>query len=207
MSKSSSTESSKFKLEGEAHNNPASEYIEEQIELGKSKQRIIIAILSILALILLIWASISQYKLISVNQTLTKTEKYRLQADAIMREMKGVEFMRDSLENVIYKLQTENDILSENYNPPQGVFFEVQLGNFNDFNIDKYNENLANLRQERHDNKTKLLLGRFRSFKKALVFERDLKRMGIVNAFIVGRIDERIVTYKEALDAIEKGNK
>lgn len=201
------SESSKFQLEGEAHSQPTSAYIDEQIELGKSKQRVTIAILAVLALALLVWASISQYKLLAAKSTLSQTEKYREQAKAMAIEVNGTEQMRDSLENIIYKLKTENEILAENYETPQGVFFEIQLGNFKDFNIDKYNENLASLRQEKHDTKNKLLLARFRSFKKALLFENDLKRMGINNAFVVGRIDDKIVTYKEALDAIEEGNK
>lgn len=149
----------------------------------------------------------SQYKLLKTKNTLAQTEKYRQQAKDMALEASGSERLRDSLENIIYKLKTENEILAENYETPQGVFFEIQLGNFKDFNIDKYNENLANLRQKKHDGKTKLLLARFRSFKTALLFENDLKRMRINNAFIVGRIDDKIVTYKEALDAIAEGNK
>lgn len=207
MKKPTIPDTSKFQLEGEAHSQPTSAYIDEQIELGKSKQRVTIAILAVLALALLVWASISQYKLLAAKSTLSQTEKYREQAKAMAIEVNGTEQMRDSLENIIYKLKTENEILAENYETPQGVFFEIQLGNFKDFNIDKYNENLASLRQEKHDTKNKLLLARFRSFKKALLFENDLKRMGINNAFVVGRIDDKIVTYKEALDAIEEGNK
>lgn len=207
MSKSSYKESSKFKLEGEAHENRASEYIDQQIELGKSKQRVTIAALAILCFLLLVWASISQYKLQRASQSIAQTEKYREQTNTMMQQVENVTNLQDSLENIIYKLRTENEILAENYDPPQGVFFEIQLGNFVNFNIDKYNENLANLRQEKHNGKNKLLLARFRSFKKALLFENDLKRMGIDNAFIVGRIDDKIVTYKDALDAIEEGNK
>lgn len=207
MRQPSSPESSKFKLEGQVHDQPASEYIEEQIELGKSKQRIIIAILSVLAFVLLIWASISHYKLLASKNALAETEKYKEQAKTKITDAAKVEQMRDSFENIVYKLQTENEILAENYVTPKGIFFEVHLGNFKNFNIDKYNENLSNLRQEKHNGKAKLLLGRFRSFKKALLFESDLERMGIKNTLIVGRIDDTIVTYKEALDAMKQDNK
>jgi len=86
-----------------------------------------------------------------------------------------------------------------------GIFFEVQLGSFEDFDLDQYLSQLANLRQEKYDGKTKLLLGRFRSFRKALLFESDLKKMGFTEAFIVGRIDGEMVTYKEALEASQAG--
>jgi len=43
------------------------------------------------------------------------------------------------------------------------------------------------------------LLGRFKSFQKALLFENDLKKSGLKNVYLIGRVDGRIMTYKEAL--------
>jgi hypothetical protein len=107
----------------------------------------------------------------------------------------------DSLELVNLKLKQSNDLLLENafHQSEQGIYYEVQIGSFKDFNLDKYQEELAALKQEKVDGKTKLLLGRFRSFKKALLFENDMKRLGLKGAFIIGRIDGTIVGYQEAL--------
>lgn len=108
----------------------------------------------------------------------------------------------DSLTQLNEGLQKDNDLLVENslLEERDGVFYEVQIGSFTDFKLDQYQEELAAIRQEKHDGKTKLLLGRFRSFKKALLFENDMKRLGLKDAFIVGRIDGTIVDYQQAIE-------
>jgi hypothetical protein len=50
-----------------------------------------------------------------------------------------------------------------------------------------------------YDKRDMLLLGRFKSFQKALLFENDLKKSGLKNVYLIGRVDGRIMTYKEAL--------
>ena len=200
-------DNSKFTLDGTIHGKPISIYIKEQIEISKRRPRIIIAILSVFGACAFIWGAISQYKQLSQKNEISRVEEYKSALETAKYSVESADHIQDSLENIIYKLKTENDLLVENTEPPVGIFFEVQIGSFSDFNLDNYNKNLANLRQEKYNNKTKFLLGRFVSFKKALLFESDLKRMGINTAFIVGRIDDKIVTYKQALDAIELSNK
>jgi len=197
------TDKNKFTLDGSIHGKPISTYIQEQLEIRQRRPRIILAILSVLLGATFLWGAISQYKLLSQEADIKQFNTLKHSLEGTKSIANQSEAIKDSLENIIYKLRTENEILAENSDPPIGVFFEVQIGSFTDFNIDQYNTNLANLRQEKHDGKTKFLLGRFRSFKKALLFENDLKHMGINNAFIVGRIDDKIVTYKEALQALE----
>ena len=201
-----SAENSKFKLEGTIHGKSISSYIEDQIELSKRRPRILIAFLILAVATALLWGAICQYKLISQKEDIASLSHYKQALIKTENSLQGTRFIQDSLENKIYRLKTENEILSENSDPPIGIFFEVQIGSFTDFNLDQYNKNLANIRQEKHNGTSKFLLGRFRSFKKTLVFESDLKRMGINSAFIVGRIDDKIVTYKEALEALEGSN-
>ncbi|PCJ65594.1 MAG: hypothetical protein COA58_09305 [Bacteroidetes bacterium] len=207
MLDSNNQDTSKFTLEGSIHGKPISTYIQEQIETSRRKPRIIIAVLSVIATSAFIWGAVSQYRLQSQHDEVIKLHEYKNALHESLQSAESLETIKDSMENTIYRLKTENDLLMENTEPPLGVFFEVQIGSFSHFNLDSYNKNLANLRQEKYDGKTKFLLGRFKSFKKALVFEHDLKRMGIINAFIVGRIDDQIVTYKEALEAINQSNK
>ncbi|MCB9245170.1 MAG: SPOR domain-containing protein [Flavobacteriales bacterium] len=111
----------------------------------------------------------------------------------------------DSLSKKIALVERDNELLIENSERLDGIFYEVQIGSFSDFDLDNYLEQLANIRQEKYDGKTKLLLGRFRSFKKALLFENDLKKLGLDEVFIVGRIDGVLVPYKEALEAQQRG--
>ena len=110
----------------------------------------------------------------------------------------------DSLLKENIKLQRDVEILVESSGNLDGVFFEVQIGSFTDFDLDNYLQRLAHLRQEKYDGKTKLLLGRFRSFRKALLFENDLKKIGMKSVFVVGRIDGKLVPYKEALEEYQR---
>ena len=199
-----SAENSKFSLDGTIHSKSISSYIEDQVEL--SKRRILIAFLLLGAAAALLQGAISQNKLFSQQDKISTLSHYKQALVKTENSLQGTRFLQDSLENKIYILKTENEILSENSDPPIGMFFEVQIGSFTDFNLDQYNKNLANISQEKHNGTSKFLLGRFGSFKKTLVFESDLKRMGINSAFIVGRIDDQIVTYKEALEALERSN-
>lgn len=112
----------------------------------------------------------------------------------------------DTLSKKVALLERDNELLIENSEQLDGVFYEVQIGSFTDFDLDNYLEQLANIRQEKYDGKTKLLLGRFRSFRKALLFENDLKKLGLTEVFIVGRIDGRLVPYKEALETQQREN-
>ncbi len=107
----------------------------------------------------------------------------------------------DSLNLEIKQLQKQMGILLPRTKTPAGIFFEVQIGAFENFNLDAYQNELAEIRQEKHDTKNKFLLGRFAELNKALRFENDLKRLGLSGAFIVGRVDGRIVSKEEAINA------
>ena len=108
---------------------------------------------------------------------------------------------QDSLKQVIVGLQNQLSILLPQTKTPPGVFFEVQIGAFENFNLDEYEAELSEMRQEKHDKKNKFLLGRFAELNKALRFENDIKRLGLSGAFIVGRIDGQLTSKEEAIKA------
>lgn len=128
-----------------------------------------------------------------------KSDQVQILQDSLQfqsAEMLTKDSLNEALKQRIARLQefsTETD----------GIFFEVQVGNFKDFNLDAYLEEMAHLRQEKHDGRNKLLLGKFRSYKKALLFENDLKRMGLRDVFIKGRIDGRLTSKEEALKVLK----
>jgi hypothetical protein len=107
----------------------------------------------------------------------------------------------DSLNLVIADLRNQMGILLPQAKTPMGVFFEVQIGAFENFNLDAYEAELSEIRQEKHDTKNKFLLGRFADLNKALRFENDIKRLGFAGAFMVGRVDGLITTKEEAIKA------
>lgn len=112
-----------------------------------------------------------------------------------------IQAQNDSLNDILVEQQMTIDRLREESGmDSSGVYYEVQIGNFKDFNLDAYLEEMANLRQEKYEGGNKFLLGRFRSYKKALLFENDLKRLGMSDVFIKGRIEGKLVSKEEALE-------
>ena len=99
-------------------------------------------------------------------------------------------------------LQKANDILVEQQPEIEdGVFFEVQLGAFQDFSLDDYQAELASLRQE-GDVTRKFTFAKFRDYKRAEKLKNDLQRMGVTGAFVVGRINgQRVEDIQEAVKA------
>ncbi len=97
-------------------------------------------------------------------------------------------------------LQRSNDILVEQQPEVQdGVFFEVQLGAFQNFNLDEYQADFASLRQD-GDVTRKFTFGKFRSYAKAEKLKDDLQRMGVSGAFVVARVNgQRTEDIKEAV--------
>jgi len=193
---------SKFKLEGDIEAERQSEYVKKELDQYRIRTRnwqIGSVSLGLLLLVVLLWGLIGN----RTNSVEGATVNGQSVIDSLKQRNENLSMKLDSLINSNSELRRDNDILSENSDNLSGVFFEIQLGSFSDFDLDRYLDNLANLRQEKYDGKTKLLLGRFRSFKKALLFESDLKKMGFEQAFIVGRINGELVTYKEALQAAQ----
>jgi|GEM_PF-3775199 len=105
-------------------------------------------------------------------------------------------------QSTVDTLQKANDILVEQQPEiDDGVFFEVQLGAFQDFNLDDYQAELASLRQE-GDVTHKFTFAKFRSYQRAEKLKNDLQRMGVTGAFVVGRINgRRVEDIQEAIKA------
>ncbi len=109
------------------------------------------------------------------------------------------------LKSKVDTLQKANDILVEQQPEIEdGVFFEVQLGAFQDFNIDDYQAELSALRQE-GDATRKFTFAKFRDYKRAEKLRNDLQRMGVSGAFVVGRINgERVENIQDAIKASKR---
>lgn len=86
-----------------------------------------------------------------------------------------------------------------------GVFFEVQIGAFENFNIDEYEQNLVNLKIDTLGNFNKYTLGKFRDWENAVAFLKDIQKMGVEDAFVVAKINGERVDVKEAR-AAQKDN-
>jgi hypothetical protein len=108
----------------------------------------------------------------------------------------------DSLIRVNDSLQKANQILLEQSNDYTGLFYEIQIGIFNNFDIEKYKQQMTALRAEiTTDGTKKLTLGKFRSLKTAKEFLLDVRKMGFKDAWIVAKQDgERIPFDNEVIN-------
>lgn len=108
----------------------------------------------------------------------------------------------DSLIKVNDSLNNANQILLERSNDYTGLYYEVQIGVFNSFDIEKYQQQMEALRAETTSNGTsKLTLGKFRNLKTAKEFLLDVREMGFKDAWIVAKEDgERVPFDNEAIN-------
>ncbi len=194
-------ENSKFVIDGIIEGEPESVYLKKQKSIDSKKIRTKLFGLGFLSLLLLLSTLFLLYSVERTNSKLISMKQRVKLADHLILENQSYSKTNALLQKQILQLKKDNDILAENHDSAKGVFFEVQIGNFYDFNIDAYMNELESLRQEKTGNNSKLILGRFRSFQKAMLFENDIKKMGFANAFLVGRIDGKLVDYQKALIA------
>jgi cell division protein FtsB len=198
---------SKFIIDGEIEGKPQSAYLNNQKDKNSKKIKGGLWSLGGLCILLTLMVFVLLIKVNSLNNKLNNMKTKIKVAETLIQENQAYKEANDTLQKRIMKLKNDNDILAENSDSATGIFFEVQIGNFYDFNIDAYMNELEALRQEKSGNNSKLILGRFRSFQKAMLFENDIKKMGFVNAFLIGRIDGKLVDYQEALTAYQENQR
>nr|WKN34871.1 hypothetical protein K4G66_21075 [Tunicatimonas sp. TK19036] len=92
-----------------------------------------------------------------------------------------------------------NDMLLELSPYYTGVFYEVQIGAFEHFDLANYKDDLVKMNIDYNGPLDQYTLGKFRDLKKALAFQKDIQQMGIQDAFVVAKVDGERVTVKEAL--------
>lgn len=102
-----------------------------------------------------------------------------------------LQFLVDSLRKVNEILMKETEKIDE------GIFFEVQIGDFENFRTDKHNQNLKKLDYSTIDGINYITLGKFRDIDDAKLFIEDIKKIGIEDAFIVSKLDGERVTIRE----------
>jgi hypothetical protein len=108
------------------------------------------------------------------------------------------------LSDEIDSLSRVNNMLIELSPYYTGVFFEVQIGAFENFDLEKYKEGLARLNIDYSGQLDQYTLGKFRDLEMAKDFVEDIRRIGIKDAFIVAKIDGERVTVQRAVEEAER---
>lgn len=80
-----------------------------------------------------------------------------------------------------------------------GLHYEVQIGAFKYFDLSKYSQNFYNLRGEEADGFDKYTLAKFRTYEEATNFKKDIRLMGVKDAFVVPKKDGVRINIAQAL--------
>lgn len=187
----------KFELDGDIKDPQDSEYLKEIAERKSAQYRLWLGITVVL---LLASMGIMFWQFSTIEKLRASVNKYKgnetTNIDAILKQ-RSVE--TDSLSGVIEEVERDNAVLREQVEINQGIFYEVHMSFEGTFDLADYKTAIQESLLLKYDKRDMLLLGRFKSFQKALLFENDLKKSGMKNVYLIGRVDGRIMTYKEAL--------
>lgn len=87
----------------------------------------------------------------------------------------------------------------------RGLVFKVQIGAFQYFNINQYLSETQNFEGETKDNLNKYTIGKFKDYNMADAFKKDIRKMGIKDAWIVAYYDGVRIDMKEAKKRMQEG--
>ena len=105
----------------------------------------------------------------------------------------------EQLQDELDSLQRVNTLLLELSPYYTGVFFEVQIGAFEYFDLEDYKEDFVKMNIDKSEQIDQYTLGKFRELDRALAFQKDIRKMGIRDAFVIAKVDGERVTIKEAV--------
>ncbi len=162
-----------------------------------------------IVLIILLIASVGfnaflYLKLRSKEAKITSLQKVQEVNGPLEEQLVNSQFYIDSLIGVNETIQNHlSDIQRLDPEAP-GVFFEVQMGIFKQFSLNNYRDYLIELRQVDSAEHHFILLGRFDQLSAAEDFVQELKKLGFRSCFVVGRINGRITSVKEAISQLDQ---
>jgi len=159
---------------------------EEENNSLLKKHRIILGVFALILLILFLWSFLPksrQYKedyLIKNNLSLIDTDSLH----KIQRKAKQV-VMLDSVKN------------ATKYMP---IVYGVQIGAYNNFRSNLISDDISQLETFEDSGFNKFAVGKFMTYKEAVLLREDLKRIGFKDCFIIAKSYGMPVEMKEALE-------
>lgn len=95
------------------------------------------------------------------------------------------------------------DVTDNHTRIAKGVVFKVQIGAFKKIDLSKYNANSENFESDEIENGThRYTLGNFSDYWEADRFKKNLRRMGVKDAWIVPFKDGKRVPMKDVLEGV-----
>ena len=150
------------------------------------KHRIILGVFALLVLVLFLWSFLPksrQYKeeyLIKNNLSLVDTDSLH----KIQRKAKQV-VAHDSVKN------------ATKYMP---IVYGVQIGAYNNFSSNLISDDISQLETFEDSGFNKFAVGKFTTYKEAVLLREDLRRIGFKDCFIIAKSYGVPVEMKEALE-------
>ena len=150
------------------------------------KHRIVLGVFSLIVLILFLWSFLpksKQYKeeyLIKNNLSIMDTDSLH----KLQRKAKQV-FVMDSLNVTTAEMS---------------IVYSVQIGAYTNFSSNLISEDLAHLDEFEDAGYNKFAIGKFTTYKDAVLLRDDMKRLGFKDSFIIAKSYGVLVNMSEALE-------
>jgi len=163
---------------------------EEENNAILKKQRIILGIFGLLALILFLWSFLPKDDKPN-KKYLEKNNLTLISSDSLAK-------LEEAVNNPKINLNQSNEIIE------QTVVYSIQIGAFNNFKAKLFSEDLAHMKEFTEDGFNKYAIGNFITYKEALVLKEDLKRLGFTDCFIIAQSFGQPINVREALELSEE---
>ncbi|MCX7981049.1 MAG: hypothetical protein N3A68_08420 [Bacteroidia bacterium] len=124
-------------------------------------------------------------------------------------QLRARQYSLDSLQSEVLRLKAayEAEKKQARLDVMPGLVFKVQIGAFRLFDMRKYAQDNPFFEAEALGDINRYTVGRFRSLELAEAFQKDIKRLGIRDAWIVPFKDGVRITMKEAKEILARGER
>jgi hypothetical protein len=153
---------------------------EKKVSLLK-RHRILLSVLAILLSVLMIWSFLPKEERVS-EEYLIRNNLSIVNTDTLHNmQLKSANFDREIA-------------FSSNKMP---LYYSVQIGAYSNFSSNLISEGLNQMAEFEDAGLNKFAIGKFSSYKEAVVLRNDLKKLGFADCFIIAR------SYGESIDIAE----
>lgn len=136
-------------------------------------------------------------KKIKQKETVQSLEE---EVESLKAELAEKELQLIKLENLIDELMTKLELALDD-DLPSGTVYKVQMGYYQQLDLQSFNEQKRYLRAEDVNGAKRYTVGYFKTLEDAMQFANDIKQLGIEDAFVSQYIDgERNMNF-DALKA------